>query len=99
MIEYVNKFKRSKSLWEGSKSRVLLKKTFIGAAVISAPITRIVRCGLGELELHGKTSHSVFQHIAVNNIAKVLRRYYERPDRESEKIKILPQGPSYKPED
>jgi hypothetical protein len=99
MTEYVNKVKRSKSLWEGSKSRLLLKETFIGAAAISVPITRIMCFGLGELQLNGKLPHSVFQHMAVYDIAKALRRYYERPGQESEKIEILFQDPNYKPRD
>jgi hypothetical protein len=56
--DYINKLKRSKSLWEGRKSQVLLKETFIGAAAVSAPITRIVCFGLGELKLKGKLPHS-----------------------------------------
>jgi hypothetical protein len=60
MTEYVNKVKRSKSLWEGSKSRLLLKETLIGAAAISVPITRIMCFGLGELQLNGELPRSVF---------------------------------------
>jgi hypothetical protein len=37
--------------------------------------------------------------MAVYDIAKALRRYYERPGQESEKIEILFQNPNYKPRD
>jgi hypothetical protein len=40
-----------------------------------------------------------FQHMAIYDIAKALRRYYGRPGQESEKIEILFQDPSYKPRD